>query len=146
MIDQYKYTWKMVKPLIPIIFLAIWVVLFEDKIWPDWENEIPFNEIIDYYFDFMWYFGNLLFPILLFLSIIWFTSKLANNTEIISILSSGVSFSRFLRPGTLQNLIFRTGSSFAPIGNSGDRYRTDFVPILMMIYHIIMMHYHDASS
>ena len=62
------------------------------------ENEIPFNEIIDYYFDFMWYFGNLLFPILLFLSIIWFTSKLANNTEIISILSSGVSFSRFLRP------------------------------------------------
>ena len=41
MIDQYKYTWKMVKPLIPIIFLAIWVVLFEDKIWPDWENEIP---------------------------------------------------------------------------------------------------------
>ena len=62
------------------------------------ENEIPFNEIIDYYFDFMWYFGNLLFPILLFLSIIWFTSKLANNTEIISVLSSGVSFSRFLRP------------------------------------------------
>ena len=31
MIDQYKYTWKMVKPLIPIIFLAIWVVLFEEK-------------------------------------------------------------------------------------------------------------------
>ena len=62
------------------------------------ENEIPFNEIIDYYFDFMWYFGNLLFPILLFLSIIWFTSKLANNTEIISVLSSGISFLRFLRP------------------------------------------------
>lgn len=41
MIDQYKYTWKMVKPLIPIIFLAIWVILFEEKIWPDWENEIP---------------------------------------------------------------------------------------------------------
>ena len=31
----------MVKPLIPIIFLAIWVVLFEEKIWPDWESEIP---------------------------------------------------------------------------------------------------------
>ena len=44
MIDQYKYTWKMVKPLIPIIFLAIWVVLFEDKIWPDWENEIPIKK------------------------------------------------------------------------------------------------------
>ncbi|MBQ0741405.1 LptF/LptG family permease, partial [Aquimarina celericrescens] len=32
------------------------------------------------------------------LSIIWFTSKLANNTEIIAILSSGISFWRFLRP------------------------------------------------
>ena len=31
----------MVKPLIPIIFLALWVILFEEKIWPDWENEIP---------------------------------------------------------------------------------------------------------
>ena len=39
MIDRYKYTWKMVKPLIPIIFLAMWAILFEDKIWPDWENE-----------------------------------------------------------------------------------------------------------
>ena len=41
MIDRYKYTWKMVKPLIPIVFLAIWAILFEDKIWPDWENEEP---------------------------------------------------------------------------------------------------------
>ena len=31
----------MVKPLIPIVFLAIWAILFEDKIWPDWENEEP---------------------------------------------------------------------------------------------------------
>ena len=31
----------MIKPLIPIIFLALWVILFEDKIWPDWENEVP---------------------------------------------------------------------------------------------------------
>ena len=31
----------MIKPLIPIIFLALWVILFEDKIWPDWESEVP---------------------------------------------------------------------------------------------------------
>ena len=41
MIDQYKYTWKMVKPLIPIVFLAAGALLFEEKIWPDWENEKP---------------------------------------------------------------------------------------------------------
>jgi lipopolysaccharide export LptBFGC system permease protein LptF len=41
---------------------------------------------------------RILFPIFLFLSVIWFTSKLANDTEIIAILSSGISFTRFLRP------------------------------------------------
>ncbi len=41
MIDRSKYTWKMVKPLIPIVFLALWAILFEEKIWPDWENEEP---------------------------------------------------------------------------------------------------------
>ena len=76
------------------------------------ENEVPFNEIIDYYFDFMWYFGNLLFPILLFLSIIWFTSKLANNTEIISVLSSGISFLRFLRPYLISASLIATISFF----------------------------------
>jgi lipopolysaccharide export system permease protein len=62
------------------------------------ENKAPFKEIASYYLDFTIYFANLLFPIFLFLSVIWFTSKLANNTEIIAILSSGISFTRFLRP------------------------------------------------
>jgi lipopolysaccharide export system permease protein len=61
-------------------------------------NKIPFSAIALYYFHFTIYFANLLFPIFLFLSIIWFTSKLANNTEVIAILSSGISFSRFMRP------------------------------------------------
>ncbi|WP_155284472.1 LptF/LptG family permease [Capnocytophaga felis] len=61
-------------------------------------NKAPLNEILTYYAAFTVYFANILFPIFLFLSIIWFTSKLANNTEIIAILSSGISFTRFLRP------------------------------------------------
>lgn len=62
------------------------------------QNEVAFPLIAQYYLDFTVYFANLLFPIFLFLSVIWFTSKLANNTEIIAILSSGISFTRFLRP------------------------------------------------
>ena len=62
------------------------------------DNEAPTNEIIVYYINFTIYIGSLLFPIFLFLSIIFFTSKLASNTEIVAILSSGVSFGRFLRP------------------------------------------------
>ncbi|WP_422080890.1 LptF/LptG family permease [Ulvibacterium sp.] len=62
------------------------------------DNEAPLNEILIYYLNFTIYIGNLLFPIFLFLSIIFFTSKLASNTEIVAILSSGVSYGRFLRP------------------------------------------------
>lgn len=62
------------------------------------ENRAPMSDILLYYYHFTLHYANLLFPFFLFLSIIWFTSKLANNTEIIAILSSGVSFMRFLRP------------------------------------------------
>lgn len=62
------------------------------------DNEAPLNEILIYYLNFTIYIGSLLFPIFLFLSVIFFTSKLANNTEIVAILSSGVSYGRFLRP------------------------------------------------
>lgn len=62
------------------------------------DNEAPLSEIAFYYLNFTLVIGNLLFPIFLFLSVIFFTSKLANNTEIVAILSSGVSYGRFLRP------------------------------------------------
>jgi lipopolysaccharide export system permease protein len=62
------------------------------------DNEAPLNEILLYYLNFTIYIGSLLFPIFLFLSVIFFTSKLANNTEIVAILSSGASYGRFLRP------------------------------------------------
>ncbi len=62
------------------------------------DNEAPLNEILVYFGNFTIYIGNELFPIFLFLSIIFFTSRLASNTEIIAILSSGVSYIRFLRP------------------------------------------------
>jgi len=62
------------------------------------DYEAPLNEILVYYGNFTLYIGSLLFPIFLFLSIIFFTSRLASNTEIVAILSSGVSFGRFLRP------------------------------------------------
>lgn len=62
------------------------------------DNEAPMNEIVIYFVNFTIYIGNQLVPIFLFLSIIFFTSKMASNTEIVAILSSGVSYSRFLRP------------------------------------------------
>ncbi|RZJ66209.1 MAG: YjgP/YjgQ family permease [Flavobacterium sp.] len=82
-----------------LMFIPIGIVIdVSEKVNKMIENKIPFLEIALYYLNFTIYFANLLFPIFLFLSVIWFTSKLANNTEIIAILSSGISFTRFLRP------------------------------------------------
>ncbi|MFK5889897.1 MAG: LptF/LptG family permease, partial [Flavobacteriaceae bacterium] len=54
--------------------------------------------IVDYYFNFVINYANTFMPLALFISVIMFTSKLADNTEIIAINSSGISFKRFLRP------------------------------------------------
>lgn len=82
-----------------LLFIPIGILVdVAEKVDSFKEKEIPFNLIVEYYFDFVWYFGNLLYPVFLFLAIIWFTSKLANNSEVIAILSSGVSFYRYLRP------------------------------------------------
>ena len=81
------------------LFAPIGIVIdVSEKINKMISNKIPLAEILIYYYHFTIYFTNLLFPIFLFLSVIWFTSKLANDTEIIAILSSGISFTRFLRP------------------------------------------------
>ena len=59
----------------------------------------PWYRIItDYYVNFCFYFGTLLSSFIIFLTIIWFTSKLAQQSEVIAVLSSGVSYARFIRP------------------------------------------------
>jgi lipopolysaccharide export system permease protein len=74
------------------------MVDFAEKIDKFRENEVPGDLIISYYIDFVWYFGSQLYPVFLFLAVIFFTSRLANNTEITAILSSGLSFQRFTKP------------------------------------------------
>ena len=92
-----RYLLTFVMMLILFVPIGITVHLAE-KIGKIIENEAPFGEVMMYLLYFTIYFANLLFPLFLFLSVIWFTSKLANNTEIVAFLSSGVSFTRFLRP------------------------------------------------
>ncbi|MDO5968739.1 LptF/LptG family permease [Flavivirga aquimarina] len=94
-LKRYLFTFLMM--LLLFIPIGITVHLAE-KIGKILENEVPFGEVMLYFLDFTIYFAHLLFPLFLFLSVIWFTSKLANNTEVIAFLSSGVSFTRFLRP------------------------------------------------
>ncbi|WMI65595.1 LptF/LptG family permease [Aestuariibaculum sp. YM273] len=94
-LKRYLFTFFMM--LLLFVPIGITVHLAE-KIGKILENEVPIGEVLLYFLDFTIYFAHLLFPLFLFLSVIWFTSKLANNTEVIAFLSSGVSFYRFLRP------------------------------------------------
>ena len=54
--------------------------------------------IFDYFLNFLPYFANQFSPLFTFIAVIFFTSKLADNSEIIAMLSSGVSFRRLMRP------------------------------------------------
>jgi lipopolysaccharide export system permease protein len=88
------------------LFIPIGILVdVSEKIDKFKEFDVPLEEIIDYYIDFIWYFGNTLYPLFVFLSVIWFTSKIANNSEVIAILSSGISFNRYLKPFMLGALI-----------------------------------------
>lgn len=54
--------------------------------------------VFDYYANFVPYFANLFSPLFVFIAVIFFTSKMAGNSEVIAILAAGVSFKRLLRP------------------------------------------------
>ena len=54
--------------------------------------------VFDYYANFVPYFSNLFSPLFVFIAVIFFTSKLAGNSEVIAMLAAGVSFKRLMRP------------------------------------------------
>ena len=54
--------------------------------------------VVDYYLNFIPYFANLFSPLFTFIAVIFFTSKLSDNSEIIAMLSSGISFRRLMIP------------------------------------------------
>ena len=62
-------------------------------------SDLSVGEIIrDYYLNFIVIFGNTFLPLALFIAVIFFTSKMASNTEVIAIHSAKISFTRFLKP------------------------------------------------
>lgn len=100
-LDAYilgKYLKTFVVALILIIVIVITFDISE-KLDDFLRNHAPLKEIIfDYYFNFIPGFVNLYSPLFIFIAVIYFTSKLAGNSEIIAILGSGISYKRMLRP------------------------------------------------
>lgn len=82
-----------------LAFSAIAIVIdFTEKVNDFVSKHVPTIEILNYFKNFLPYILALLFPIFIFVAVIFFTSRLANRSEIIAMLSSGMSFKRFLRP------------------------------------------------
>lgn len=100
-IDRYiirKFLGTFFFCLFLIITIAV-VFDFAEKIDNFMEREAPARAIIfDYYFNYIPYFSTLFSPLFVFIAVIFFTSKMAANTEIIAILNSGMSFRRMMYP------------------------------------------------
>lgn len=85
-------------------------------------NHAPLKAIVlDYYANFVPYFSNLFSPLFVFIAVIFFTSKLAGNSEIIAMLASGMSFKRLMRSymisaALIAALNFYLGSMVIPKG------------------------------
>ncbi|MBN1198430.1 MAG: LptF/LptG family permease [Bacteroidales bacterium] len=94
--------------LLLLIFIVI-VFDISEKIDDFLKNDAPLGEIIfDYYLNFIPYFINLFSYLLTFIAVIFFTSRMASRSEIIAILSSGISFWRMLVPFIISALILGT--------------------------------------
>jgi lipopolysaccharide export system permease protein len=84
---------------ITLILLIFIVFDIKEKMGNFTTRHIPLKEIIfDYYLMFIPHYGNLFSPLFTFIAVIFFTSKMAQQTEFIAILCSGTSFRRIMRP------------------------------------------------
>ncbi|MCL2132381.1 MAG: LptF/LptG family permease [Lentimicrobiaceae bacterium] len=85
--------------VIALIILIVVVVDVAENIQGFLDNKIPIKEIITgYYLNFIPYFVNLFSPLFTFVAVIYFTSKLSRNSEIVAMLNSGMSFYRLMLP------------------------------------------------
>lgn len=95
----------------------------------DSENNLSFGDIVFGYYPFFFiHYANLFSSLIIFLSVLWFTSFMSQRSEIIAILSNGVSFWRFSRPYMIASTFLLIISLFmnhliAPIANQN---RLDF--------------------
>lgn len=86
------------------------------------KHELTFGQIIDYYVDYVPYIAGMITPITIFITVVFMTSQLAQHSEIIAMLSSGVSFRRLMRPymigaSIIAILAFYLGGWVIPNGN-----------------------------
>lgn len=99
-IDRYIMR-KFIGTFLFSLFLIIAIVIvfdFNERIDKFSSSHAPWQQIVGYYLNYIPYFANLLSSLFVFISVILFTTKLADNSEIIAMRSNGMSFKRLLKP------------------------------------------------
>ncbi|MEM7550059.1 MAG: LptF/LptG family permease [Bacteroidota bacterium] len=94
-IQKFLSTFLFVMLILVAIIVVIDYTEHNDKFV---KNDVSGEEILGYYFSFIPFIANLITPITVFIATVFVTSKMAGHTEIIAILSSGVSFKRMMLP------------------------------------------------
>ncbi len=85
------------------------IIDFSERIDDFLEEKVPINEILfDYYLNWLPFMNAVLFPLYALIAVVFFTSRMASNSEIISILNSGASFSRIMRPYLISAAVLAT--------------------------------------
>lgn len=100
-LDRYIIRKYLATFFLAISLLLVIIIVFDisEKIDDFIENKAPLYDIIFvYYLNFIPYFVNLFSPLFAFIAVVFFTSRMAFNSEIIAMLSNGISFRRILRP------------------------------------------------
>lgn len=100
-LDRYIMKKFLTTFFLALLIIILIVIIFDisEKIEKFVEHEVPLKSIIlDYYINFIPYFINLYSPLFVFITAVFFTSRMAANSEIIAILSSGVSYRRMMVP------------------------------------------------
>ena len=100
-LDYYIFRKFIMTFLIALVLIIGIVIIFDisEKIDDFVSKEAPLRAIVfDYYVNFVPYFMNMFSPLFVFITVIFFTSRMAANSEIIAILSCGVTYHRMMRP------------------------------------------------
>lgn len=97
-----KYIWKkfIVSFLGSLGLLVVVLVAIDvaEKIDDFIDRQVPIEALFEYYLHFIPFYANLLSPLLVFLSVLFFTAKMAQRTEFLALLAGGVSLGRLIRP------------------------------------------------
>lgn len=130
------FDWYVIRKFIStfVVTLSLFIIIIivfdvSEKLDDFLKKQAPVSEIIlKYYLNYVPFFLNLFSPVFIFISVIFFTSKLASRSEVVATLSAGVSYNRFLRPYLMTALLLAIVSFFlnAYVIPHSDKIRLNF--------------------